>query len=140
VDLGARKILPFDYSNPRPDDDFDEVADLMLAHRSLIFATPVYWYAMSGLMKTFFDRLSDLLSDRDSTGRGRELAGCDAWLLAVGTDAALPAGFEEPFKMTTRYLGMCWRGGFYVRSGRMPNMSAVGALVGAMRASAPPHP
>ena len=116
VDLAAKRILPFDYDEPAQDDDFAGLASLMLAHRSIVFATPVYWYAMSGIMKTFFDRLSDLTSARDPERRGRQLRGRDTWLLAVGTDSELPHGFEQPFERTAGYLGMSWRGGFYVRT------------------------
>jgi putative NADPH-quinone reductase len=134
------KILPFDYSNSQPDDGFNALAELMVAHRSFVFATPVYWYAMSGLMKNSFDRLSDLLSDRDPKRRNRSLAGADVWLLSIGTDSPLPAGFEELFRMTSRYLDMCWRDGFYVRSGEAPDMTPVSALAQALRASASPVP
>lgn len=123
VDLSAMHIKPFDHGNPAQEDDFDEIAALMLRHRALVFATPVYWYAMSGPMKILFDRLSDLLSGRDPARRGRALAGRDVWLLAVGTDPALPQGFERPFQMTADYLAMKWRGAFYVCTGKIRDQS-----------------
>jgi multimeric flavodoxin WrbA len=136
VDLGSKRILPFDYSEPDQSDDFSALADLMLAHRSLVFATPVYWYAMSGRMKTLFDRLSDLLSGRNPERRGRALAGREAWLLAVGSDPHLPDGFERPFQMTADYLGMRWREGFYVRSGKAADESTIEKLAAELRAAA----
>lgn len=114
IDLSGRTIRPFDYERPAQADDFDAVVARMLAHDALLFATPVYWYAMSGLLKTLFDRFTDLLSGRDSSRRGRRLAGREAWLLAVGADPDLPDGFETPFRCTADYLGMSWRGGVYV--------------------------
>ena len=128
ADLATKSILPFDYAEPAPNDDFAALAALMLEHRSIVFATPVYWYAMSGIMKTFFDRLTDLTSGRDPQGRGRQLQGRDVWLLAVGSDPELPKGFDQPFERTAGYLGMRWRGGFYVRTGRSRDDSAIGAL------------
>lgn len=86
----------------------------MLAARAILFATPVYWYAMSGRMKTLFDRFTDLLSDRDGQRRGRSLAGRQVWALAVGTDPAPPPGFNEPFRLTAAYLGLDWRGALYL--------------------------
>lgn len=86
----------------------------MLAAPAILFATPVYWYAMSGRLKTLFDRFTDLLTDRDSGGRGRRLADRQMWMLAVGVDPELPAGFEEPFRLTAAYLGMTWKGGLYL--------------------------
>ena len=133
LDICRLHISPFDYANARQDDDFGALSERMLAHRSLVFATPVYWYAMSGLMKTLFDRLSDLLSPRDPARRGRDLAGRDVWLLAVGSDPALPVGFEKPFEMTAGYLGMRWRGQYYVRTGKAPDDGAIALLAAALR-------
>jgi putative NADPH-quinone reductase len=112
------RILPFDYGAPRQDEDFDAAVERILAHRNLLVATPVYWYAMSGVLKTFLDRLSDLLSGRDPSRRGRALAGRRLWLLAAGTDPELPHGFEVPFASFARYLGLDWRGHHYVHTGR----------------------
>lgn len=67
----------------------------MLHDDKIIFATPVYWYSMSGLMKTFFDRLTDLVTIQKSVGR--KLKGKETFLFAVGTDDLLPAGFTIPF-------------------------------------------
>ena len=86
----------------------------MLAAHALLFATPVYWYAMSGRLKTLFDRFTDLLSDRDPACRARRLSGRRMWTLAVGADPELPAGFDEPFRLTAAYLGLVWCGGLYV--------------------------
>jgi hypothetical protein len=107
-------IQPFDYRGAALGDDLDRVVDHMLAAQALLFATPVYWYAMSGRLKTLFDRFTDLLSDRDSARRGRRLSGRRMWALAVGTDPELPAGFYEPFRLTAAYLDLVWGGGLYV--------------------------
>ena len=114
LDLSALTIRPFDDAQPRQADDFDAVVARMLAHRALLMATPVYWYAMSGHLKTLFDRFSDLLSGRDPERRGRQLAGRELWMLAVGADPELPEGFETPFRATAFYLEMNWRGGLYL--------------------------
>jgi hypothetical protein len=92
----------------------------MLAARAILFATPVYWYAMAGRMKTLFDRFTDLLSDRDQALRGRALAGRRIWTLAVGTDAEPPPGFYEPFRLTADYLAMDWQGGIYLPAAARP--------------------
>ncbi len=84
-------------------------------------------------MKTFFDRLSDLLSDRDPRRRGRSLSGRDVRLLAIGTDTTLPEGFERPFEMTARYLGMHWRGSHYVRSEAVRDVAALQPLVAELK-------
>lgn len=98
------------------EDDFGDIVQRMLAHRQILLATPVYWYAMSRIMKSFFDRLTDLLTSNDPAGRGRALAGHKLWLLAVGTDPHLPEGFEVPYVSTARYLDMEWGGSCYCRT------------------------
>jgi multimeric flavodoxin WrbA len=115
ADLSTLAIHPFDYSRHDDRDDFRSVIETMLASRHIVFATPVYWYSMSGAMKVFFDRLTDLLADPDNRKFGRALAGRDVWLLATGTDEELPPGFHEPFARTAAYFGMVWRQAFYSR-------------------------
>ena len=83
----------------------------MLRHHIIVFATPVYWYAMSGLMKTFFDRFTDIVTTKKHLGI--QLKGKSSLLLAVGTDQELPDGFEIPFKLSSDYLNMTYQGCIY---------------------------
>jgi multimeric flavodoxin WrbA len=66
---------------------------------------------MSALMKTFFDRFSDLITYRKTTGR--QLKGKSTLLIAVGADQYLPDGYEIPFKSTSEYLDMNYLGHIY---------------------------
>jgi multimeric flavodoxin WrbA len=116
ADLSMFAIGPFDYLRHDDRDDFRSVIGMMVANEHIVFATPVYWYAMSGTMKAFFDRLTDLLLDPESRNVGRALAGRNVWLLATGTDETLPSGFHEPFANTATYFDMVWRQAFYCRS------------------------
>jgi multimeric flavodoxin WrbA len=116
ADLSALTIAPYDYSRCDDRDDFQSVIRMILGSEHVVFATPVYWYSMSGVMKVFFDRLTDLLDDPDSRKTARALAGRSAWLLATGTDDGLPPGFHEPFARTAAYFGMIWRNVYYCRS------------------------
>jgi hypothetical protein len=68
---------------------------------------------MSAQLKTFVDRLSDLLAIRKDLGRA--LAGRTGYLVASSTDPELPAGFELPFQMTCGYFGMRWGASFHAR-------------------------
>lgn len=53
----------YDYQHQNRDDDFlSLMKQLIHGYDTIIFATPVYWYAMSGIMKVFFDRFTDLLT------------------------------------------------------------------------------
>lgn len=112
VDLLDYKIYPYSYTGTYPiDDQFEKIVQLMLRHKAIIFATPIYWYAMSGLMKTFFDRLTDIVTiDKKAA---RQMAGKVTYLLAVGADEVLPHGFEEPFILTSAYFDMKYNGSYY---------------------------
>lgn len=44
-------------------DDHKELIDLMLRHEVIVFSTPIYWYSLSGPMKTFIDRWSQIMRD-----------------------------------------------------------------------------
>lgn len=99
ADLLDFHVAPYNYAHQYPDDDgFLVIINEILDHKVVVFATPVYWYAMSGLMKTFFDRITDITTIKKELGR--KLAGKTSFLLAVGTDEDLPEGFELPFKLT----------------------------------------
>lgn len=112
IDLLDFPISPYNYSNNYPDvDDFSKISDELLRHQVIVFATPVYWYAMSGLLKTLFDRFTDLVTVQKELGRG--LKGKSIFLLTVGTDPELPNGFEIPFKLTANYLGMTYQDCIY---------------------------
>ncbi|HEY1008429.1 MAG TPA: NAD(P)H-dependent oxidoreductase [Sphingobacteriaceae bacterium] len=118
VPLHDLEIAPYDYSGAYPPtDDFPAVTEHLLNHNVIIFATPVYWYSMSALMKAFFDRLTDLVTIRKETGR--KLQGKSTFLVAAGTDRDLPEGFEVPFRLTSAYLRMHYRLGAY-QSARFP--------------------
>ncbi len=115
VDLLTLHIHPYQYdAAANLADDFQSVALKMLAADNIIFATPVYWYAMSGTLKVFFDRLTDLLSIHKVIGKG--LKGKRTFLIASGSDQELPPGFEVPFKMTAEYFGMNFEKSYYFAS------------------------
>ena len=108
VDLKTKKIGYFDYEHKNIDDDFLSVVELILKCDTIIFATPIYWYTMSAIMKTFFDRISDLLKIRKELGR--QLRGKKMMVLACGSDQNELDSFWEPFKLSAEYLGMKYFG------------------------------
>jgi len=109
INLAAHYFVPYNYDNQYPQEDqFNLFAKEILYHKHLIFATPVYWYSMSGRMKTLFDRLTDWVTLNKEAGRS--LKGKTVRLLAVGTDGTLPDGFVTPFAMTANYMEMVFAG------------------------------
>ncbi|HYE57904.1 MAG TPA: NAD(P)H-dependent oxidoreductase [Rhodothermales bacterium] len=110
-DLAVLNIRDYEYDRDPAGDDFLIVAEAMTEADAVLFVSPVYWYAMSGTLKRFFDRLTDLITLRKPLGR--RLAGRTMWLAACGTDPALPEGFEVPFRETAAYFDMAYGGAHY---------------------------
>jgi len=105
VDLKTKHILPFDYEFKNQDDDFLLlIRNIVNNYDLIVFATPVYWYTMSSIMKTFFDRISDCLKIEKETGR--KLRGMEIAVVSSGSDKILKPGFYMPFVETANYLGM----------------------------------
>jgi NAD(P)H-dependent FMN reductase len=112
IDLLDFSIAPYSYDSDYPaGDDFLAIARQMTEAEVVVFATPVYWYAMSGALKNFFDRLTDLISTQKPIGRALKERTC--YLVACGSDPELPEGFEVPFRRTCEYFEMEFAGSFY---------------------------
>ncbi len=109
IDLKTKTIGPFDYEFKHADDDFlPLMEEIIEKYDTLIFATPVYWYSMSGIMKDFFDRLSDLLHCRKELGR--KLRGKKLGMISNSGINDLKNGFTMPFIASADYLGMDYIG------------------------------
>jgi len=114
IDLRDLDIRQYEYDGAMERDDFEKVVDAMISHARIVFATPVYWYSMSGRMKVFFDRFTDLVTVRKDLGR--KLKGRSVFLVACGSEKKMPAGFEVPFRETAAYLHMTYGGAFYAQT------------------------
>ena len=113
IDLRVKRIALYDYAHPNDaSDDFLGIVQKMIDAETIVFATPVYWYAMSGLMKVFFDRFSELLSTHKPMGKA--LQGRTTYLISSGAESELPPGFELPFKLTSEYFKMNYVRAFYL--------------------------
>ncbi len=130
INLAAERLRPFAYEAVADNDRFRAIIAAMSETDRIILATPVYWYSMSGIMKNFFDRLTDILLDPAKRPLGRSLAGRKLWLVATGADPLLPEGFEVPFRMTADYFGMEWRDLCYLHcaSGEPPALRPLDAF------------
>ncbi|MBX9922900.1 MAG: GNAT family N-acetyltransferase [Rhabdochlamydiaceae bacterium] len=114
VDLKELNIAHYDYSYANAKDDFISLAEKMVRHNPIILATPVYWYSMSALMKTFIDRWSDLLDTRKDIGR--RLTNKELYVI-TSYGESVPRGFEDAFSQTCEYLDMQYKGCYYFYSG-----------------------
>ena len=109
VNLSDYNFTYYDYeSNNREDDFFKLIKGIIEKYDTLIFATPVYWYSMSGIMKVFFDRFSDLIRIEKETGR--LLRGKNMAVISNSHDNELEYDFYIPFKKSADYLGMKYLG------------------------------
>jgi multimeric flavodoxin WrbA len=82
----------------------------VLEHEQIIFATPIYWYAVSPAMKVFIDRISDLLELPDLLSEGRRLRGKTAYVVCTSISDEPSEAFMEAFRETFDYLGMRFGG------------------------------
>jgi multimeric flavodoxin WrbA len=111
IDLSKYNISQYDYENGNQDDDFLAIMKKIVAYDLIIFATPVYWYSMSGIMKTFFDRITDCLKIEKETGR--KLRGKNMAAISCGSDNFENEGFFIPFEKSAGYLGMNYLGNIH---------------------------
>ena len=107
------EIGHFDYEYKNAKDDFIPLFERIVEnYTTLVFATPVYWYSMSGLMKVFFDRISDLLLYRKDIGR--QLRGKNMAMISISNANDLKDGFGMPFEASADYLGMQYLGDTHI--------------------------
>lgn len=120
IDLREKNISYFDYDHKNLDDDFFSTMEEVLQYDNIVFATPVYWFSMSAIMKTFFDRFSDLLHQRKDLGY--QMKEKNMFLLTNSSTALLTRHFETPFEDTAKYLSMEYKGYVhgYFKDGELP--------------------
>ncbi len=114
VDLATHRMSAYDYDHLNRNDDFEPLMRHVLAHEQIIFATPIYWYAVSPAMKVFLDRISDLLELPDLLSEGRRLRGKKAYVVCTSVGNEPSAAFVDAFRETFGYLGMHFGGMVHV--------------------------
>jgi multimeric flavodoxin WrbA len=110
VDLACQRMSSYDYEHLNRNDDFEPLMKRVLEHDQIIFATPIYWYAVSPAMKVFLDRISDLLELPDLLSTGRRLRGKNAYVVCTSISDQPAVAFTEAFRETFDYLGMRFGG------------------------------
>ncbi|OXA84058.1 flavodoxin family protein [Flavobacterium hercynium] len=109
INLSDYNISYYDYeSKNREDDFFPLIKGIIENYDTLIFATPIYWYNMSGIMKVFFDRISDLIRIEKETGR--KLRGKKIGVISNSHDNQIEDSFYIPFIKSADYLGLEYLG------------------------------
>ena len=117
LNLNDYQFSYFDYTHENRDDDYlDLIRKILDTYETLIFITPVYWYSMSGIMKVFFDRFTDLLTIEKELGR--KLKGKKMAAVSCSSGENLREHFWLPFIKTAEYLGMEYLGNVHTISGK----------------------
>lgn len=129
IDLNAANVAPFRYDQRYADDDeFLTIVERIIAAPIVIFATPVYWYSFSTVMKNFIDRLTDLLMSQKDLGRRlRSSPERKArWaLVSSGNDSEPDRDLISAFRRTCEYLGVeCVAEVYGVEGGAFVNEAA----------------
>ncbi|EGG94114.1 NADPH-dependent FMN reductase [gamma proteobacterium IMCC1989] len=114
INLDELNIAPFDYEYKNKEDDFLPLIEKVLMHQYIIFASPVYWYAVTPKMKAFIDRISDLLLLPELLDTGRQLRGKTAYIVSTSESKALSPIFSETFETTFTYLGIKYGGALHI--------------------------
>ncbi|WP_432412475.1 flavodoxin family protein [Rasiella sp. SM2506] len=118
IDLNDYKFGYYDYENKNKNDDYIKLMRKIIDnYDTLIFATPVYWYSMSGIMKVFFDRITDLLEIEKDLGR--RLRGKNMAVVSCSIGNNLGDTFWLPFSETANYLGMKYIGNIHTITGKI---------------------
>lgn len=109
INLNEYNFSYYDYEHKNSHDDYlPLIRQIIDKYDTLIFATPVYWYAMSGIMKVFFDRFTDLLTIEKELGR--KLRGKNMGVISCSKGNNLGDNFWLPFSASANHLGMNYLG------------------------------
>ncbi len=140
IDLAERRLSTYDYEHGNRGDDFEPLIHHVIKFEQIIFASPIYWYAVSPPMKVFLDRLSDLLDVPDLLPTGRRLRGKEAFVLCTSLDSDPSPVFAAAWKDTFNYLGMRYGGLLHAdcREGYLPERFEpdVAAFISRLRGTA----
>ncbi|MEM6514942.1 MAG: NAD(P)H-dependent oxidoreductase [Bacteroidota bacterium] len=118
INLLDYNITRFDYDHSNSKDDYIPlIKEVTENYNLIIFATPVYWYAMSGIMKNFFDRFTDLLKVEKELGR--RLRGKYMAAISSANSENLGEDFWLPFQKTAAYLGMTYTTDLHTYEGKL---------------------
>lgn len=121
IDLNKKEIRQFDYEFKQKDDFNELFRDIVSKYDTLLFVTPIYWYTMSGILKTFLDRISDFLFNEKEVVR--QLENRTLATISCGSGSELYEGFTMPFEKSANYLNMVYKGNVHswIEDNLIPN-------------------
>jgi multimeric flavodoxin WrbA len=110
VDLAALSIAPYGYDHGHRGDDFEPLMRRVLGFDRILFASPVYSYAVAPPMKCFFDRTTDFLDLPELRDEARRLRGKTAYVVCTSVYEEVPRSFIGAFQENFGYFGMRFGG------------------------------
>jgi multimeric flavodoxin WrbA len=101
-------------------DDYDQIIEMVRQHDVLIFATPIYWYGMSGHMKQFIDRWSQSLRDTRFSFKA-EMEKKKGFVVICGGDDPYIKGLPliQQFQYIFQFMGLEYIG-YLIGKGNAP--------------------
>ena len=118
VDLAALSLPAFHdprpLPTPRPTGALAALAAQMQGVSDLVFAVPIYWYALPGPAKTFLDHWSGYL-DTPGLNFADWIKTKRLWLITARADPdpMVAAPIEMAMQRTAHWLGMRWGGALH---------------------------
>ncbi|MGA3278128.1 flavodoxin family protein [Lactiplantibacillus pentosus] len=91
---------------PRQNDDYYGIIEQLKEAKIIVFATPIYWYGIPAILKSFIDRWSESL--KVDTNFREAMQGKKIVLIIVGGDDPVVKGqvIIDQFKYICEFLGM----------------------------------
>ena len=124
VNLNSYEFSYFDYKHENRNDDYlNLMTEIVEKYETMIFVTPIYCYSMSGIMKVFFDRLTDLLTIEKELGR--KLRGKKMAVITCSNGENLGEDFWLPFSESAQYLGMVYLGNTHTITGEKNELKII---------------
>ncbi|MCG7547409.1 NAD(P)H-dependent oxidoreductase [Pseudoalteromonas sp. Of7M-16] len=106
-------INDYSYEHKNKDDDFRALFRHVLQFEHVVFASPVYWYAVTPRMKAFIDRITEFMDDEVLKPELRELRSKQFSILSTSIHETAPLAFTDMLRKTFEYLGMQLRGMYH---------------------------
>ncbi|KZN52795.1 hypothetical protein N474_22770 [Pseudoalteromonas luteoviolacea CPMOR-2] len=103
-------IHDYSYEHKNKDDDFRGLFREVLQYDHVVFASPVYWYAVTPRMKAFIDRITEFMDDEVLQPELRVLREKHFSILSTSIHQDAPSAFIEMLQKTFEYLGMTLKG------------------------------
>ncbi|MBP2076964.1 flavodoxin family protein [Oceanobacillus polygoni] len=93
-------------------DDYNAVLSRVIQNDIFIFATPIYWYSMSGKMKNFIDRWSQTMKEPQFKGFKESMSKKKAYVIAVGGDSPYIKGLPliQQFNYIFEFFSLSFEG------------------------------